>query len=84
MVLASRRLAVRRAPVWYGGLAQDPGRVSTTALTFSNALRTFYSFVYRPTEETRREAKGTHFTSCLAWCFRTTWRRFSGPICFDR
>ena len=61
LVLASRRFAVRRVPVWYGGLAQDPERASTTALTFSNALRTFYSFVYRPTEETRREAKGAHY-----------------------
>ena len=61
MVLASRRFAVRRVPVWYGGLAQDPARASTTALTFSNALRTFYSFIYRPTEETRREAKGAHY-----------------------
>ena len=61
LVLASRRLAVRHVPVWYGGLPQDPERASTTALTFSNALRTFYSFVYRPTEETQREAKGVHY-----------------------
>ena len=61
MVILSRRVAVRRVPVWYGGLAQDPARASTTALTFSNALRTFYSFVYRPTEETRREATGAHY-----------------------
>ncbi len=61
LVLASWRFTVRRVPVWYGGLAQDPERASTTALTFSNALRTFYSFVYRPTEETRREAKGAHY-----------------------
>jgi hypothetical protein len=47
---------VRRAPVWYGGDAPLPGRAATTALTFSNALRTFYSFVYRPTEETGRES----------------------------
>jgi len=55
IVLINRRYAVRRVPVWYGGLAQDPARVSTTALTFSNALRTFYSFIYRPTEQTERE-----------------------------
>ncbi len=61
LYLASRRYAIRRAAVWYGGLAQDPGRASTTALTFSNALRTFYSFVYRPQEELRREAKGSHY-----------------------
>jgi formate hydrogenlyase subunit 3/multisubunit Na+/H+ antiporter MnhD subunit len=53
--------AVRSAPVWYGGLSQDPARASTTALTFSNALRTFYSLVYRPREETTREARGARY-----------------------
>ena len=61
LVIANRRFAVRRVPVWYGGLDQDPARASTTALTFSNALRTFYSFVYRPTEKTQREAKRLHY-----------------------
>ena len=56
LVLANRRYAVRRVPVWYGGFDQDPERASTTALTFSNAMRTFYSFVYRPTEEIESEA----------------------------
>lgn len=58
LVLANRRFAVRRVPVWYGGFDQDPDRASTTALTFSNAMRTFYSFVYRPTEHVHREAYG--------------------------
>ena len=58
LVLANRRFAVRHVPVWYGGFDQDPARASTTALTFSNALRTFYSFVYRPTAETARESSG--------------------------
>jgi formate hydrogenlyase subunit 3/multisubunit Na+/H+ antiporter MnhD subunit len=61
LVITNRRFAVRRAPVWYGGFDHDPARASTTALTFSNALRTFYSFVYRPTEETRRESNGAHY-----------------------
>lgn len=61
LVITNRRFAVRRVPVWYGGFDQDPARASTTALTFSNALRTFYSFVYRPTEETTREANGVHY-----------------------
>jgi hydrogenase-4 component B len=61
LVIANRHFAIRRVPVWYGGLDQDPERASTTAFTFSNALRTFYSFVYRPTEETWREATGTHY-----------------------
>lgn len=61
IVLINRRHAVRRVPVWYGGLAQDPERVSTTALTFSNALRTFYSFIYRPTEQTERETHSVRY-----------------------
>lgn len=55
IVLASKRYASRRTAVWYGGRDQDPARVATTALTFSNALRTFYSFIYRPTVETEHE-----------------------------
>jgi len=51
LLVVSRRYPIRRAAVWYGGFDQDPERASTTALTFSNAMRTFYSFVYRPTEE---------------------------------
>lgn len=58
LVFANRRFAVRHVPVWYGGFDQDPARASTTALTFSNALRTFYSFIYRPTAETARESNG--------------------------
>jgi len=61
LVWANRRYSIRTVPVWYGGLDQDPERASTTALTFSNALRTFYSFVYRPREETKREASGTRY-----------------------
>jgi formate hydrogenlyase subunit 3/multisubunit Na+/H+ antiporter MnhD subunit len=56
LVIISHRRPVRRTPVWYGGLSPDPARVSTTALTFSNAMRTFYSFVYRPSADTERDA----------------------------
>ena len=55
LLLASRRFAVRGVAVWYGGREQNPTRAATTALTFSNALRTFYSFIYRPTAETAHE-----------------------------
>jgi formate hydrogenlyase subunit 3/multisubunit Na+/H+ antiporter MnhD subunit len=55
LLLVSMRRAIRVVPVWYGGREQDPRRAATTALTFSNALRTFYSFIYRPTVETERE-----------------------------
>lgn len=58
LLLLSRRKCAREVPVWYGGKEQDPIRAATTALAFSNALRTFYSFVYRPTAETTREQSG--------------------------
>ncbi len=61
LLLANRRYQVRRVPVWYGGFDQDPERASTTALTFSNALRTFYSFVYRPTLKIEKEARGPEY-----------------------
>ena len=58
LLLGHPPVAVRRVPVWYGGAEQDAARTATTALTFSNALRTFYSFIYRPTIETTREING--------------------------
>ena len=62
LLLAARSAhPVRRAPVWYGGSAPDIARTATTALTFSNALRTFYSFVYRPRVETKRETVGREY-----------------------
>lgn len=61
LLLLSRRPAVQRSPVWYGGVKHDVGRAATTALTFSNALRTFYSFIYRPTMETTRESAGREY-----------------------
>ncbi len=51
----SMRRPASRVPVWYGGQDDAPARAATTALTFSNALRTFYSFIYRPTVVTARE-----------------------------
>jgi formate hydrogenlyase subunit 3/multisubunit Na+/H+ antiporter MnhD subunit len=68
LILASSRRAIRRTPVWYGGLAPDPALASTTALTFSNAMRTFYSFVYRPTADTERDADvGGYFVKRLVF-----------------
>ena len=58
LLLFSRRYPVRREAVWFGGHPEDAGRVATTALSFSNALRTFYSFIYRPALSTDREHQG--------------------------
>ena len=51
----------RAAPVWYGGLPRSSEQVAITPLAFSNALRTFYSMVYRPTEDMRHEHAGLHY-----------------------
>jgi hydrogenase-4 component B len=68
LVVASSRRAIRRTAVWYGGLSPDPALASTTALTFSNAMRTFYSFVYRPTADTERDAgAGGYFVKRLVF-----------------
>ncbi len=68
LILVSKRRPVRRAPVWYGGLAADPARAATTALAFSNAMRTFYGFVYRPTAVTERDADaGGYFVKKLVF-----------------
>lgn len=68
LIVANKRFAVRRAPVWYGGIQQEVARTATTALTFSNALRTFYSFIYRPRIETTREsAVQEYFVTRLAF-----------------
>ena len=48
LLLGSMRRHRRpRVPVWYGGFPR-PAQGATTALTFANAMRTFYAFVYRP------------------------------------
>jgi hydrogenase-4 component B len=61
LLALSRGFAVKRAPIWYGGIRQNVAVTATTALTFSNALRTFYSFIYRPTAETEREVIGREY-----------------------
>lgn len=57
----SRRLhRVRRAPVWFGG-GSPPPHGATTSLTFSNAMRTFYGFVYRPASVVEAEHGATRY-----------------------
>lgn len=55
LFLTARQQHARRVPVWYGGQPRPSARVATTPLAFSNALRTFYSFVYRPVQDLRAE-----------------------------
>ncbi len=82
LLLNGRRHAVRRAPVWYGGLREDPNRSATTSLTFSNAMRTFYSFIYRPTLDTAREHRVvSYFIHKLE--FEHSVADVFGPVLFD-
>lgn len=57
---ARRRHRLRRAPVWYGGCPLPP-HGATTSLTFSNAMRTFYGFVYRPASVVEAEHGATRY-----------------------
>lgn len=50
---ARRRHRLRRTAPWFGGLPR-PEHGTTTPLAFSNALRTFYSFVYHPTDDVEK------------------------------
>ncbi|MBU2755540.1 hydrogenase [Acidithiobacillus sp. CV18-2] len=51
----------RRVPVWAHGLRQVPAQNAVTALAFANALRVFYSFVYRPTNDLQRQHRGREY-----------------------
>ena len=64
----------RRAPVWFGGLPGAPAH-ATTALTFSGALRTFYSFIYRP----RRDVTTEHQDS-VYFVRRIAFREHVAPL----
>ena len=65
-LVSRRRFPLRRAPVWSGGRREDARRIATTSLAFSNALRTFYGFIYGPTHNLEREYDhGPYFVTRL-------------------
>jgi hydrogenase-4 component B len=61
LLLNLRRHAMRRARVWYGGMHEDAARAATTSLSFANAMRVFYSFIYRPTLDTARAQRAVAY-----------------------
>ena len=61
LVYLGVRRGICRRPVWYGGRREEAVASATTALAFSNALRTFYSFIYRPVQTTSRETGGRDY-----------------------
>jgi len=52
--MSRRRHRLRRASAWFGGLPK-PAHGNVTPLAFSNAMRTFYAFIYRPTDDVEQE-----------------------------
>jgi hydrogenase-4 component B len=54
-LISRRAFHYRRVPVWSGGRREDSRQIATTSLAFSNALRTFYGFIYGPTHNLERE-----------------------------
>jgi hydrogenase-4 component B len=65
-LLSRRAFPVRKVPVWSGGRREDARRIATTSLAFSNALRTFYGFIYGPTHNLEREYDhGPYFVTRL-------------------
>jgi hydrogenase-4 component B len=77
LYLLSRRLfRLRRVPLWSGGRREDTQRIATTSLAFSNALRTFYGFIYGPTHNLEREYDhGPYFVK------RLIFNQEVAPIC---
>lgn len=61
LLAISVRRPVRRVRVWYGGMTANRREAMTTPLTFSNAMRTFYSFIYQPSMSTEREHEGRDY-----------------------
>lgn len=62
LLLNARRHKVRRGRVWYGGMREDPALSGTTALSFSNAMRTFYRFIYHPVQDASHDERdGPYF-----------------------
>jgi hydrogenase-4 component B len=68
LLLSRHAFPVRRVPVWSGGRREDARRIATTSLAFSNALRTFYGFIYGPTHNLEREYDhGPYFVTRLTF-----------------
>ena len=75
------RSGQKRTPVWAHGLPNLPVASATTALAFSNALREFYSFIYRPRTVTeRRTEKRPYFIKALR--FEYSQAPIFGPALF--
>jgi formate hydrogenlyase subunit 3/multisubunit Na+/H+ antiporter MnhD subunit len=58
--LSRRRHRLRRAGAWFGGVPK-PAHGNTTPLAFSNAMRTFYAFIYRPKDDVEKEENHSEY-----------------------
>ena len=76
-----RRQGLRRAPLWCGGETYAVSNGATTSLSFANALRVFYSFIYRPVTDTARNLEGKGYV-LKELRFDTTETPLFGPLLF--
>lgn len=82
LLRAPRRHGIRRAPLWSGGEDHATYAGATTGLSFSNSLRVFYNFIYRPRNILSREYQGRpYFVKELR--FDYTQAPFFGPYVFN-
>jgi len=64
LLLTIRRFPIRKSVVWYGGRQPRSTKNSgTTALTFSNALRTLYSAIYKPKSDVQKTFIGRGYVA---------------------
>lgn len=73
--LIVRRFAPRRVAPWSGGEPVDLAASATTGFSFSNPLRTVYSFLYRPITTTQRSYRDQGYV-----LDRVTYEAHEAPI----
>ena len=76
-----RRRGMRLAPLWCGGEDYAIHGGATTSLSFANALRVFYSFIYRPSTDTERDFDGKGYV-LKELRFDTSEAPVFGPLVF--
>ncbi len=73
LIQLNLRYPIKRVPIWYGGLKQNPKHVATTAFTFANALHNFYKFIYFPKHLVTKKYRGKpYFIESLTFTHEIT------------
>ena len=67
LLMRAKRFAIRHENVWFGGRQPFPNEhIATTPLVFSNAVRTFFSAIYKPVVTIKKHSEGdVYFTKSV-------------------